>query len=560
MRGKTVAVFAVLAVGGMAPAAWAISCPVATQSKPSEAETALHSRQLDKAASLFEAELAQTPNDPAATAGLVQALLQQGKWTDAETLAQKAAAAAPKNAVVLTALAQTQVRGGVPWQAEETTRTALAADPCNPRAHLMQARLARMQSMNATALAQARIAHMLDPYDPEIRSEWMRMLPVQQRITEIEAWLASPTGDDPDDVRRMQQTLDALKKAAGQPHHACRLISSSGTTQLPFAYLMDDLDSRRIRAFGLNMKVNGVDAQLQIDTGAPGILISRNIADRAGLKPFSQTELSGIGSKGAQAGFTAYADSIQVGGMEFRDCFVRVLDSRWVAQSDGLIGLDVFGNFLVTMDYPMRRLGLSPLPLRPDAATTTPSLKSDQAEGSGQEESDAENHAQASGAPAATSPSPPATHGPWDRYIAPEMKDWTRVYRQGNDLIVPVSLDRKATTLFLLDTGSAMTVVSPDAARQVTTVHPAPQSVTVKGISGKVKDVFVADKITLYFGHLGQPQNGVMSFDLSNVSNSMGMEISGLLGGNTLGLTTLQIDYRDGLVQADYQANRGWVR
>ena len=56
---------------------------------------------------------------------------------------------------------------------------------------------------------------------------------------------------------------------------------------------------------------------------------------------------------------------------------------------------------------------------------------------------------------APTSPAPkPAAHGPYDRYIAPEMKDWTRVYRVGHDLLLPASLNDSPPKLFIVDTGA----------------------------------------------------------------------------------------------------------
>jgi len=51
---------------------------------------------------------------------------------------------------------------------------------------------------------------------------------------------------------------------------------------------------------------------------------------------------------------------------------------------DGLIGMDVFSRFLVTLDYPMRKLGLSPLPPRPgDAASPSSSLKTSEDDADG---------------------------------------------------------------------------------------------------------------------------------------------------------------------------------
>lgn len=546
---------AAIAAIAATPAAWALSCPVAPTAKPSDAQLAFLRGDYDQAAALYRGELGQSGNNPAASAGLVEVLLRQQKWADAEALAQKAVSAAPRSAVVLTALAEAQVRAGKPWAAWDTLRAAMAADPCYARVHLLYARLARMHSLYATALTEARTAHMLDPHDAEIRREWIWTLPPAERMQELGDYLASPTGDDPDDIRHMQQLLDFMKRTAAQPHRACRLASKVDSTQIPFAYLLQD--ANHIRAFGLDVKLNGKSAQLQIDTGAAGILVSRSVAERAGLQAVSQQEVSGIGSQGPKSGYAAYADSIEIGGLEFKDCAVRVLDSRNVVEEDGLIGMDVFSNFLVTLDYPMRKLGLGPLPPRPGVTAAPPGLKSDQVEGETEQ-----------GEPAANGPNSPESsqtgtaqaHGPYDHYLAPEMKDWTDVYRVGHQLLLPVSLDRKVTKLMILDTGAWVTSVAVDAAREVTKVHAAGDQLPIKGISGRVQNVYLADEITFYFAHLGQKNVDIPAWDFSDISKSTGMEVSGLIGANTIGLTMLQIDYRDGLIHFDYQANRGWVR
>jgi tetratricopeptide (TPR) repeat protein len=538
----------------LTPGVWAVSCPVAPVAAPSEAKLAFLARDYDKALSLYQAQLGKPPNNPEAIAGTVETLLRQQKVADALDTAQKADAADPHSAVILTALAAAQYRAGVPWQAWDTTRSALAADPCYPLAHLWLAREARIRSLYATANSEARTAHMLDPHDLEIRSDWIWTLPAAERITELEAYLASPTGDDPDDIRHMQQLLDFMKKSAAEPRKPCRLVSKTASTQLPYAWLMSD--AVHIQAFGLEVRLNGEKAKLQIDTGAGGILVSRSVAQRAGLKAVTQTEMSGIGSQGYKAGYTAYADSIRVGDLEFQDCAVRVLDSKTVADQDGLIGMDVFANFLVTLDYPMRKMGLDPLPPRPGEQPAPAALRSDQSSNGPVTDQEDPNPPSASSA----TDHQPRPHGPYDRYIAPEMKDWTSVFRIGHELMLPVSLNHKVTKLFILDTGSSTTCIAPAAAREVTKIHPTSYLVSVKGISGTVKDTYLADNLTFYFANLGQPAEQTLSFDLSSIGRSTGMEISGLIGANTIDLTTLKIDYRDGLIHFDYQANRGYLR
>ena len=118
-----------------------------------------------------------------------------------------------------------------------------------------------------------------------------------------------------------------------------------------------------IRGWGLEVYFNDHKSRLQVDTGASGLYVSRPVAEHAGLKPISRSEASGIGSKGAQGGYIAYADSIKIGGLEFKNCMVQVSDRRNVVDVDGLIGMDVFSNFLVTLDFPWRKLTLGPLPL-----------------------------------------------------------------------------------------------------------------------------------------------------------------------------------------------------
>jgi hypothetical protein len=135
------------------------------------------------------------------------------------------------------------------------------------------------------------------------------------------------------------------------------------------------------------------------------------------------------------------------------------------------------------------------------------------------------------------------------------MKDYTPVYRVGHELILPAAIDNGKLKLFILDTGSFATTISPQAAREVTKVrsdyfHP------VHGLSGNVEKVYSADEITFHFAHLSQKVNGVVSLDTSRISKNTGMEISGFFGATTLNLLTMHIDYRDGLVKFDYDPKR----
>jgi predicted aspartyl protease len=117
-----------------------------------------------------------------------------------------------------------------------------------------------------------------------------------------------------------------------------------------------------------------------------------------------------------------------------------------------------------------------------------------------------------------------------------------------------VAIGNVPSKLFLIDTGATMSSISPAAAREVTKVHGDSDTV-VKGISGKVNDVFSANKAVLSFGHVRQENQDMISFDTKNLSDDVGTEISGFLGFTTLRFLDIKIDYRDALIDFRYDPN-----
>jgi predicted aspartyl protease len=527
---------------------FAVNCSVVNHSAPSLADMALLGAEYEQAAILYRGGLRSHPGDAELTKGLVHALLHEQKIQDAADAVKASLAVAPNSAALITLRGEVELRQGTPWIAERTADEAASLDPCNPRAHLLRADLAHIDSLYATSRKELEVAHQLDPDDPEIRGEWIHTLSLQERIAETEAYLAAPRGDDEVDLLRWRLYLANLKKMAAEPHKACHLISPAAGTQIPIAVYM--ADPLHIAAFGLETKVNGHNARLEIDTGTSGLVVSHSMAEHAHLKAFSKTKMTGVGDQGSQSGYTAYADSIRIGNLEFQDCMVNVLESKSaLEQVDGLIGMDMFSHFLVTLDYPMRKLLLDPLPPQPaEDSVAAPSRKtSDEDRDESGESTPAQNGAvQKSDA-----------HAPYDRYIAPEMKSYTPVYRVGSLLMLPATLNGKIVRLFAMDTGAMATTISPEAASEVTKVRSS-FGFNIKGINGKVQDVYAADEITFTFAHISQKVQSVVSIYTAQLSKIAGMELSGFLGVNTLDKMTIHIDYRDGLVKFDYDPNRGY--
>jgi hypothetical protein len=276
-----------------------------------------------------------------------------------------------------------------------------------------------------------------------------------------------------------------------------------------------------------------------LDTGAGGLLVRKGIAEKAGIKPIAEAKIGGIGDSKDMEGYVGYADSIRVGDFEFHNCLVTVTQKTFMNGEDGLIGADVFSDYLVRIDFPNQKLKLEPLPKRPDEAVASAELNT-----GGNDTEDDEN---------STDPKKPGPRGPQDRYIAPEMKDYIRAYRFGHDLLIPTRIGDSEPKLFLIDSGAMTNAISPAAAREVTHVHVEP-GIQIKGMSGQVNRVFTADKAVLEFGHYRQPNQDLISWNFSNLSKSLGTEVSGFLGFTTMRMFELKIDYRDGLV--DFEFNK----
>jgi hypothetical protein len=381
------------------------------------------------------------------------------------------------------------------------------------------------------------------------------MLPRKERLAALEAYLAGSHPDDEEETKWMTEYMEFLRATADKPIHACRLVSKVEQTDTKLETMYAE-DRRRTRGIGLSVKLNDRNVHLLLDTGAGGIMVSRKVAEKAGLTRISAVHYGGIGDKGLQSGYTAAADHIRIGDLEFQDCVVAVSDKGSVAEEDGLMGADVLGAYLIDIDFPGMRLKLAPLPKRPEDTVAPKSLNSE-----GEEQANAEQKEDSVNEPTPKdqkSPAPiskPARHLPKDRYIAPEMVDWTKVFRFGHSILVPTSVNDSKSMLFGLDTGAFSNILSVRAGRQFSKVN-SEDRVRVHGVNGAVDKVYSSEKATLRFGHFQQSNLGIITLDLSTVSRHTGTEVSGFLGFAMLRQLEVELDYRDGLVDFKYDPKR----
>ncbi len=515
--------------------------------------------QLYRAGKFAEAESGYQSllkNDPRlvpAQVGLVRAMLRQQKIDEAFDAVNAGVGAQPESAALLAAKGDVEFRRGEMADAERAYLFAKKFDSKEVHAYLGLARLYASYSMYRRAYDQLEIAHEIAPGDIDVQKAWLRMLPRKERLAALEAYLAGPHPDNEEETKWMTESLEFLKATVDKPAHACRLVSKVDQTETKLETVQD---ARRMHGVGLAVRLNDHNTHLLLDTGAGGIMVNHKLAERSGLTPISAVHYGGIGDKGLQSGYTAVADHIRVGELEFQDCVITVSDKGSVADQDGLIGADVFARYLVDIDLPGMRLKLSPLPKRPEEPVAPTSLNSE-----GEEQANADQKEESGNQVSSTDQKPkpptatPASRLPKDRYIAPEMADWTKVFRFGHTILVPTSVNDSKEMLFGLDTGSFTNLLSVRAGRLVSKVS-SDDRMRVHGVNGAVDKVYRADKATLRFGHFQQPNLGIVTLDLATLSRHMGTEVSGFLGFAMLRQLELELDYRDGLVNFKYDPKR----
>ena len=492
-----------------------------------------------EAQTAYESLLKTTPNLAPAQAGLVRSLLHQNKIDEAAQASNQALAANPNSALVLSAMGDVQFRMGLFGEAQGSYLKAKKLDPKDVRSYLGLAEIYSVASYHRHAYDEVQRAYEIAPQNPEVMRARMGYLPRKARLALIESYMAGPHPDDSEETRHLQVYLAFLKATIDKPRHSCKLVNKVDETQVKLENMMHN--TKMVEGVGLPVKLNDHVSHLMLDTGAGGILLTRHVAEKAGLVRIAEQPVGGIGDKGERSGYTALADHIRIGDLEFQDCLVVVTD-RSFGDQDGLIGANVFRRYLIDLDFYGLTMKLSPLPERPDQTEAEASLNTE-----GEEISPEDT----SGAQGVEKP----LRIPQDRYIAPEMKDWTKIFSVGHMLLIPTLVNDSKSRLFLIDSGSVRNIISTRTAQEVTNIS-ANDRMHVSGLSGSVAKVYTADSVTLQFAPFKQRNQQVITLDLSTLSKHVGTEMSGIIGFTTLRLLKAQFDYRDGLVEFTYDPSR----
>lgn len=343
------------------PAAPARKTCTVNSSAPTPAETALDKGDYAPAEKLFRDLLAKSADNADAHEELVRALIGQDKVDVAAKDAEAWAAAAPDNSLALTALGDVRLRQGDPREAFLQFQKAARADLCNARAYYGAAEVDELAGLFASSKRLIEQAYALHPTDDDINTSWIETRQRKERLEKLADY--AEHSDQISEENRAKMKI-SLGKATQTHTSDCRMAATSpreGT--VPMVAVTDG--PTRFIGWGLDVKFNGKARRLQIDTGASGITVSRAAAMFLGIQREDTTKTGGIGDKKEVKTSITHVASVKIGGIEFTNCPVEILEKWSVLDSDGLIGGDVFDASQLTLDFPKHELRVAPLPLRP---------------------------------------------------------------------------------------------------------------------------------------------------------------------------------------------------
>jgi len=494
----------------------AVSVVIAADSLD-DARAQLLAGRTDAAIGLLRGLVAKDPSAVEPSVLLAETLLNQERFDEADEAVDAALTKHPSEAGLQRVLGDLRYREGRIFDADKAYKAAIKADSQNALAIYGISRVFQASCLRKKAFEMLRVAHAIDFHDPRIADAFYAAdRRSQPAIARMEAELArqqSANGGkaDQDLIRLLKRWIAEAKALDGKPDF--EPASAGQQYRIPLGRAMD---GRRLTGATLPIRINDAKADLRLDTGAGGITLGSRFAEKAGIQRLADTEFGGIGNGPAVKGWVGYAPSIRIGSLEFQNCIVDVPEKGSVDDSGGLIGSDIFRRFLVKINWVGQTLDLDPLP--------GPSWDG---------------------------------HTLVDRYDGPELAGYSQILILHHDLLIPtlISESTKAEqtpSLFLVDTGANTNMISTNLAPEITKLHGS--DVRVRGVSGKVKMVYDADKVVVQFATFRQQIRDLTSFDLRNISRGTGAEVGGIMGLPLIGtFQSVTIDYRDGRIQFDYK-------
>jgi hypothetical protein len=227
------------------------------------------------------------------------------------------------------------------------------------------------------------------------------------------------------------------------------------------------------------------------------ILLSPAYAKKTGITRVPNS------SNSSSKNYVGIADSLRIGSLEFKNCVVRVSESvargGGIRLPDGILGLGLFADFLMTLDFGKDEIRLEPL-----------------------------------GSPR------PGEIAPWiDRDATVDRKDFIPMLQLGQELAISIRVNSSEPLLFGLSPNGSPSAVAPEVAKEVLRLP-----TVVLGGTGPCSVNCVSFELGTQ-----RANAALLPISLARPSFDMGIQLDGMLGTNVLVQFVVTIDARNGFIK-----------
>jgi len=426
------------------------------------------------AALLFAAEPASTER--------VRELLDKDRWTEALVEARALVAETPSPAASA-ALGEALYRAGLIDDAGAALASLAASDdaPARALAQLGLVRVAQGKDGEAVALMERAVAAA--PRDPWVvyRASGAARSRADA-IALLETYLDTAPSDDPDRLEGARGTI-RLYTALGE-RKVWVPVTSPERLEVPLTPLAGTGGGYFLEATLARKK----KIRLLLDTGSTGLFVVERAVKKGGLTPLSLETVFAGGGSGRTQSSRGLLSRFAIGGLEFSDALVTTTKDEFDPQGriHGVLGLNVFSGYRVTLDLTKGRLILEPCAADP------------------------------AGAPY------------WD---------------VGGQMLVSASATAGPEGLFLFDTGATRSMIARSFVDRVPGAQiEGPAGVRTYG--GNVAGASAVRGVRVRFLDVESADGPMYTSDLTQRSRLGGVEVSGFLGMDLLDGTTIVVDTR----------------
>ena len=494
-----------LIMGSLCLVSWVFEGAAQKTSDTERAEALLQEGKLTEAKQALTAELQRRPGAVRQLILLTRILLIEDEFDEAKTQIQHALKLAPTNPEALALYGHSLFREGSFVLAETQYQKSLRLDTKQAGAHLGLGRIHLTRQQPEQSVKSFQQAIHLAPEEEDnyfFASEaYGATKDFAKQVESLEKYLALKPKFNAERVENAKALLTFFRHLEDGPVAA--IADAERPYEIPFQPF-----------FGLMLVEGHVNGQgpfrFLVDSGATSTVLSNGLFDSLKIPVLSTAVVSCVGGTGRTGTKLAKVEKLRIGELEISNLPISSFDNSIFAELiDGVLSTADLADFLITLDYPDRRILLAPRPSKP--------------------------------APKKAS-----------ELLAGRVEIPFRIL--GNLILAPISINQQPAQNFLFDTGAVTSTLSKRQAAFLGVRDDTPNAsvdIQFAGACGVTQSVLSVDRVDLSLQALKVPYAKILAVELKEISKELRTEISGILGADFYSQRKVTIDYRDARLTFD---------